>query len=75
MFAKLAMHNLARQRVAPQTILASKLVSREEKRRASRGLYMTRMHRLSLADFYGAQAFNYRLSNPAAPKYTAMAPE
>src|SRR6266478_3173135 len=30
---------------------------------------------LRLTSFYGEQAFNYRLSNPAMPMFTAMAPE
>jgi outer membrane protein TolC len=30
---------------------------------------------LGLTSFYGEQAFNYRLSNPATPMFTAMAPE
>jgi outer membrane protein TolC len=30
---------------------------------------------LNLRSYYGAHAFNYRLSNPATPQYTAMAPE
>jgi len=30
---------------------------------------------LKLTSFYGEQAFNYRLSNPATPMFTAMAPE
>jgi outer membrane protein len=30
---------------------------------------------LSLRSYYGTYAFNYRLSNPATPQYTAMAPE
>jgi outer membrane protein len=38
---------------------------------ANASLYPT----LGFTGFYGAQAFNYRLSNPATPTYTAMAPE
>jgi outer membrane protein len=30
---------------------------------------------LNLTSSYGAHAFNYRLSNPATPQYTAMAPQ
>jgi outer membrane protein TolC len=30
---------------------------------------------LGLTSFYGEQAFNYRLSNPATPTFSAMAPE
>ena len=30
---------------------------------------------LNVSSYYGAHAFNYRLSNPPTPQYTAMAPE
>jgi len=30
---------------------------------------------LNLTSYYGLHAFNYRLSNPATPQYTAMGPE
>jgi outer membrane protein TolC len=30
---------------------------------------------LDISNYYGAHAFNYRLSNPPTPQYTALAPE